>query len=94
MPAVDHDEMIERADIHERERLFQRLSEKFVRADLVRQPPDGMVVREDHCRGVLRERGLDNLPWVNARLRERAAKQLFDGKQTVLAVEIEADETS
>ena len=52
-----------------------------------------VVVREDHRRGVARERRLDDLARVDARLRERAAEELLARDQPVLAVEEERRRT-
>ena len=78
--------MVERADIDQRQRLLQRLREQLV-------GPAGlgnagrMIVRKDHRGRIARERSLDDLPWVNAGLRERTAKEFVRGEQPVLAVE-------
>src|SRR3954468_4899582 len=70
------DEMIQYADIDQRERLLQRLGQKFVGAAGFGNP-GGVVVGEDHRRGVVSQRGLNDLAGVDAGLRERAAEQLF-----------------
>ncbi len=44
-------------------------------------------MREDHGGGVVLERALHDLAWIDARLRQRAAKELFGRDDAVLRVE-------
>ena len=81
-----HDEVVERADVDQRERLLERRGQKLVRARGLRDAAR-MVVREDDAGRVVRERRLDDFARVDAGLRERAAKELARGDQPILAVE-------
>ena len=89
--AVGHDEVIERPDVDERERLLQRLGQELIGTAGLGHARR-MVVRKDHRRGIARERGLDDFARINAGLRERAAEEFVGGEQPVLAVEEQADE--
>ena len=84
-------EVIERADVDQRERLLERLRQQFVRA---RRLGDAgrMVVRKDHRGGVAFERGLHNFARINRSLCERAAKHFVGRDQPMLAVEKEDHE--
>lgn len=56
-------------------------------------PPAGrMVVREDHRRCIVRERRLDDLARIDARLRQRASEELDVLDEVVLRIHQQRDE--
>src|SRR5205807_3350019 len=69
------DEMVEHSHVDQSERLFEALREQFIRAARFRYT-GRMVVREHHCGGVLRQRGLHHFARINAGLAQRPAKKL------------------
>ena len=50
-----------------------------------------MVVREDDRGGVVSQRGLDDLAWINTGLGQRTAEHRIGGEQAMLAVEEQHD---
>src|SRR5437667_12408207 len=78
--------MVERLDLDQRQRLLERLREELVGAARLRDAR-WMVVSENDARSVVSQRRLHDFPRVDARLRERAAKQFFRTQHPVLRLQ-------
>ncbi len=82
------DEVVERADVHERERVLEPLRQPAVR---VRGLSDSawMIVGEDHRCCIVVQRLLHDFARMDTRAIERAAEQLLERDHAMTAVEIE-----
>ena len=87
----DDHEMVEQLDIDQGEGILELPGQQLVGAARLRDA-GGVIVGEDHRGGVGRERGLHHLTRIDARLRQRSAKQLLDCEHPVLRTEHEGDE--
>ena len=87
-----HDKVIEGADVDQCERLLERLCEEFVGARRLGHA-GRMVMRKNDRGRVMCQRGLHNLPGIDARLSERASEELVRREQSMLTVEKHHDES-
>src|SRR4051812_46502347 len=83
--------MVKDLHVHQGERFLEVAGEEFIRLAGLGGAA-WMVVREDHRRCIVRERGLDDLARINAGLGERAAKSLVKRSHPVLGVKPDANE--
>ena len=84
-------QMIKDADVNERERFFQTLGYQLIGPRGLRDTAR-VVVGQDHCCRVVRERPLDHFSWVNVCSIERSPKQFLAGKEAISIVQIKASE--
>ena len=84
------DEVIEDLDVDERQRVLEAAGQQLVRLARLRRA-GGVVVGEDHRRRVHLEGRLDDLPRVNAGLRQRAAEGLVEADDPVRVLEEERE---
>ncbi len=83
--------MIEYAHVDERKRVAQSHGDEFVCATRFGDSR-GVIVRKDHCDGVVRERLPQYFTRVYAGAVDNAAEKFFGGDQAVSDVEIKAAE--
>src|SRR5438045_2626997 len=86
-----HDEMVQGADVDERQSLLERGGEQLVGARRLGYAA-GVVVSKDHGSGICRQRRLHHLTRIHACLSESAAKELAGSDQPILAVEEQSQE--
>ena len=80
--------MIQHLDVDQIQRRLQRLRQQLIGARGFGDPRR-MVVRKNHRGAVVVKRLLDDLARIDARLRQRAAKELLRRDQPVLRIEEE-----
>src|SRR5450755_2090888 len=80
------DEVVQNAYLDQTQRLFQALGKELVRAARLCDPR-WVIVREDHRCGIVCERDLYDLAWIDTRLRKRAPEELDVLDQPVLRIE-------
>jgi hypothetical protein len=87
--AFAHDDVIEKPDIDERERLLHPPRDEFVRLARLGHARR-MVVSHDHRRRVLLQRELHDFPGMHARPVDRPAEQLLELDEAMALIEINA----
>ena len=86
-----HDEVVDDLDVDECQAGLELLGEPLIRrAGLC--TATGVVVRESDRSSVMGERSLDHFAGVDRGLGQRPPKELFDGDQPVLRIQVDDEE--
>ena len=83
--------MVKDADVDQGQGIAQAAGDEFIGAAWLGDSR-GVIVGEDQCCGIVRERLAHHLSRMHARAVDGAAKQFVEGDQTVPVIEVEAAE--